>query len=33
VRVQLGQVFAKTGTNRQSELVGLMMRAVGVDTL
>jgi DNA-binding CsgD family transcriptional regulator/PAS domain-containing protein len=32
-RVQLGHVFAKTGTNRQSELVRLMMRAVGVDVL
>jgi len=33
VRVQLGHIFAKTGTNRQSELVRLMMRAVGVDVL
>jgi DNA-binding CsgD family transcriptional regulator len=32
-RVQLGHIFAKTGANRQSELVRLMMRAVGVDTL
>jgi DNA-binding CsgD family transcriptional regulator/PAS domain-containing protein len=32
VRVQLGHIFEKTGTNRQSELVRLMMRAVGVET-
>jgi DNA-binding CsgD family transcriptional regulator len=32
VRVQLGRIFEKTGTNRQSELVRLMMRAVGVET-
>ena len=31
-RVQLGHIFEKTGTNRQSELVRLMMRAVGVET-
>jgi DNA-binding CsgD family transcriptional regulator/PAS domain-containing protein len=31
VRVQLGHVFEKTGARRQSELVRLMMRAVGVD--
>ena len=30
-RVQLGHIFDKTGTNRQSELVRLMMRAVGVE--
>ena len=32
VRVQLGHIFEKTGTNRQSDLVRLMMRAVGVET-
>jgi DNA-binding CsgD family transcriptional regulator len=31
VRVQLGHIFEKTGTNRQSELVRLMMRAAGVE--
>jgi len=31
VRVQLGHIFEKTGTNRQAELVRLMMRAVGVE--
>jgi len=30
-RVQLGRIFEKTGTNRQSDLVRLMMRAVGVE--
>ena len=30
-RVQLGHIFEKTGTNRQAELVRLMMRAVGVE--
>jgi DNA-binding CsgD family transcriptional regulator len=31
IRVQLGQVFQKTGTSRQSELARLMMRTVGVE--
>lgn len=31
IRVQLRQVFVKTGTGRQAELARLMMRAVGVD--
>jgi DNA-binding CsgD family transcriptional regulator len=30
VRVHLGRIFEKTGTHRQTELVRLMMRAVGV---
>jgi DNA-binding CsgD family transcriptional regulator len=31
VRNQLVRIFEKTGTNRQTELVRLMMRAVGAD--
>jgi DNA-binding CsgD family transcriptional regulator len=31
VRFQLAQIFQKTDTNRQSELMRLMMRTVGVD--
>ena len=31
VHVHLARIFEKTGTNRQSQLVRLMMRAVGVD--
>lgn len=32
VRVQLARIFEKTNTNRQAELVRLMMNAVGVET-
>ena len=31
VRVQLARIFEKTNTNRQAELVRLMMGAVGVE--
>lgn len=31
VRVQLARIFEKTGTNRQAELVRLMMRSAGVE--
>jgi DNA-binding CsgD family transcriptional regulator/PAS domain-containing protein len=31
VRAQIARIFDKTGTNRQSELVRLMMRAIGAD--